>query len=86
MTTYGNLRTAGEDKIEIKHGSVGSEFNPTRAKSDLQHRTHTLGGDIAKPTGSLKLRTHNLGGEMGDGAITDCYGTTPMKNRKATGR
>ncbi len=86
MTTYGNLRTANEDKIEIKHGSVGSEFNPTGAKSELQHRTHQLGGEIAKPTGTLELRTRKLGGEPGEGAITDCYGTTPMKNRKATGR
>jgi hypothetical protein len=76
MTTYGNLRTANEDKIEIKHGSVGGEHP---AKTDGTHRTHTLGGEIAKPKGSLEMRKHTLGGRLGNGAITDCYGTTPMK-------
>ena len=73
--TYGNLRVANGDKIEIKHGSVGGEHP---AESTLKHRTHSLGGEVHKPVGDLKLRNHKLGGELGDGAITDCYGTKPM--------
>ena len=53
------------------------------AKSELKHRTHTLGGDIAKPTGSLKLRSHKLGGKLGDGAITD---TTPQPIKHSLGK
>lgn len=75
MTTYGNMRTANEDKINLTGGGqLGGEkpFQDT-----LVNRTHQAGGAIAKPMGTLKLRTHNLGGELGNGAITDCYGTTP---------
>lgn len=73
-TYYGNLCVADEDKIEIKHGSVGGEHP---AKDNFQHRTHNLGGAIHKPEGALKLRTHKLGGALGEGAITD---TTPVKH------
>lgn len=75
MTTYGNMRTANEDKINLTSGGQLGGEKPFM--DELSNRPHQLGGDIAKPMGTLKLRTHNLGGVMGDGAITDCYGTTP---------
>jgi hypothetical protein len=71
MTTYGNLRTANEDKIEIKHGSIGG---PHPAKTDGQHRTHTLGGAIAKPSEKVSYRSHKLGGSPG--------GTTDLTPQK----
>lgn len=79
MTTYGNLRTANEDKIKLSGGSqLGGPVH--QAKTDGTHRTHSLGGSIAKPKEMVKLSGGRpLGGNPGPGCITDCYGTTPMK-------